>query len=188
MNWLKDLLKEQGVELSDEAMNAIKAELPKHFKPADEFNARGTEIESLKAQLAQRDTDLKELKKATEKDSDLAAQLSDLQKKYETDTKDLTAKMADLELTNAIKLFVTKDSKDADIVSSLIDKTKVTKKDDGSYTGIDDQVKALREAKPFLFNEDNGYQPANGGTPNPNTTFDFGFTNVNSYGNSNGGK
>src|SRR5690606_20490408 len=43
---------------------------------------------------------------------------------------------------------------DPEIVLSLLDRSKIQLADDGSIkAGLDDQLKALRETKPFLFKE-----------------------------------
>lgn len=187
MKWLSDLLEANGIQVNEDLMTAIKAELPKHFKPAEEFNARGAEIEALKEQVAKRDLDLKDLKKNAEKDSELATQLTDLQKKYAEDTKKLSEQMADLKITSAIKLSVATDSQDVDIVSSLIDRSKLVLKDDGTVDGLTEQVEALKSSKGFLFkgSEQTGsnYTPANGSTVGSNqvSQFDFNFNKINNY-------
>lgn len=185
MKWLEEILTNAGVEASEELMNAIKAELPKHFKPADEFNARKTEIDSLKQQLEQRDKDLKELKKNTPED--LTQKLSELQKKYDNDTKSLNDQMAELKMSNAIKMSIAKDSKDVDIVAGLLDRTKLTLKEDGTVEGLADQVKELRASKSFLFNaeDNNGYKGPYGGNSQGASDisgFNFDFQKINNYG------
>lgn len=44
---------------------------------------------------------------------------------------------------------------DAELVWSLIDKSKVTLDDKGTLTGLDEQIPGLKEAKSFLFGETN---------------------------------
>ena len=46
---------------------------------------------------------------------------------------------------------VSASAQDSDLVAGLLDRTKLILGDDGKVTGLDEQVKALKESKPFLF-------------------------------------
>ena len=61
--------------------------------------------------------------------------------------------MEELELTTAIKLAIGDSAHDADLVSGLVDKSKLLLGDDGKVTGLEEQVKALKEGKAFLFRD-----------------------------------
>ena len=50
MDWLKELLKNAGVENVDELEKSISKEIPKHFKPAKEFNDINDELKTVKAE------------------------------------------------------------------------------------------------------------------------------------------
>ena len=51
---------------------------------------------------------------------------------------------------------------DAELVWSLIDKSKVTLDDKGTLTGLDEQIPGLKEAKSFLFGEANSVPSGTG--------------------------
>ena len=83
--------------------------------------------------------------------------------------------MKELKLTTAIKLAIGDSAHDADLVSGLVDKSKLLLGDDGKVTGLEEQVKALKEGKAFLFKDStpaavrqgsgkNGYKPKAGET------------------------
>lgn len=55
-----------------------------------------------------------------------------------------------LRIDCAIRLAVP-DAQDADIVAGLIDREKLTVGEDGTVTGLEEQLAALRQNKPFLF-------------------------------------
>lgn len=90
--------------------------------------------------------------------------------------------------TNALKSSI-KGAKDFDLVYSKLDKDKIKyeKNDKGEYivSGIDEQIKDVKEKYSFLFEEDDdgsGNTDINLGgehkdTP-PTTEFDFGFTPI----------
>lgn len=48
------------------------------------------------------------------------------------------------------------------IKSGLLDLTKMTKGDDGSYSGLDDTIKTLKENKGFLFGDTDDHQSGTG--------------------------
>ena len=55
--------------------------------------------------------------------------------------------MKELKLTTAIKLAIGDSAHDADLVSGLVDKSKLLLGDDGKVTGLEEQVKALKEGR-----------------------------------------
>ncbi|MGU9008454.1 phage scaffolding protein, partial [Clostridium perfringens] len=71
------------------------------------------------------------------------------------------AELKDLKLTNAIKLTIADSAQDVDLVSSLIDKSKLILADDGKVTGLDEQVTSLKENKSFLFKAEENNNPGN---------------------------
>ena len=46
---------------------------------------------------------------------------------------------------------VAASAQDSELVAGLLDRNKLILGDDGKITGLDEQVKALKESKPFLF-------------------------------------
>ena len=71
--------------------------------------------------------------------------------------KAVNKEMNDLKMTYAIRTAVSASAQDSDLVAGLVDRNKLILGDDGKITGLDEQVKALKESKPFLFKaEDNG--------------------------------
>lgn len=147
---------------------AASAEELKGFVP----KARFDEVNEGKKQ-AEKDRDkvsgqLEEVKKAAGDNDVLKQQIQTLQdenkaakEKYESDAKELR-------LTTALKLSLTGKVHDPDIVSGLLDKSKIELDDAGAVkAGLDDQLKALQTSKGFLFNsEDKGGKPRfKGATP-----------------------
>lgn len=190
MKWLEEVLKAAGVEKVDELVKSIQAELPKYFKPAEEFNARGVEIDNLKKVIEQRDEDLKKLQKNAGKDTELSEQLKSLQTKYDEDMKTLNDENNKLRLSTAIKLAVASEAHDVDLVAGLVDTSKLVLGSDGKVSGLDEQIKLVKEGKPFLFKTQETLQqnqeaptygnPFGGGAaaPGEGRGFNFNFTKV----------
>lgn len=145
----------KDMKLTDEQIDAIMAENGKDVNGLKEqVNSLTTEKDGLQSQLTERDTQLKDLKGKVKDSDELTAEIDQLQKankeakeKYEAD---LTAQqksfLVDKALTDA-------GARNAKAVSSLLDLDSVEVKD-GQLTGLDDQLKALRESDGYMFKED----------------------------------
>lgn len=143
------------MELTDGQIDAIMAENGKDVNGLKEqVNSLTTEKDGLQSQLTDHDAQLKDLKGKVKGSDELTAEIDKLQKankeakaKYESN---LTAQqksfLVDKALTGA-------GARNAKAVSSLLDLDSVEVKD-GQLTGLDDQLKALRESDGYMFKED----------------------------------
>ena len=115
--------------------------------------------------------------KAAGDPTELKTQLEKAQQDAKKQADEYKAAMADLELTYALRGALT-DAHDPDIVAGLVDK-KQLKLQDGKLSGLDEQLKALKEQKAFLFKQAEGGQqhtfkgvsPAEGSKGNAGTVF-----------------
>ena len=57
-------------------------------------------------------------------------------------------------MTNAIKMAISASAQDSDLVAGLMDRSKLILGEDGKVTGLDEQIKSLKESKPFLFKQE----------------------------------
>jgi hypothetical protein len=126
-------------------------------------------LDDVKKQLDQRDKDLKELKKQADGNAELQKKFDDLEKQYKTDKEEFDNKLKDTQLSSALKLALAGKVHDADLVTGLIDKTKIEIGTDGNIAkGLDEQLKTLQESKSFLFTPQtqgvtiSGAKPADG--------------------------
>lgn len=182
----------ENLGLSKEAVDSIMAE---HGKTVQNLQSKNTELntslEDLKNQIAQRDKDLKALKKQAEGSEELQKKLEDLQKQYETEKATYETKLKDMQLTSALKLTLASDVHDADLVATLLDKSKIELDGNGNIkAGLKEQLEALRESKAFLFvpkqegsdQKFKGFSPADGkptgagGIKNPFSKEHFNLT------------
>lgn len=161
MEWLKTLLQEKGV--SSEVVHEVVAaaeEKMKGFIPKHRFDEVNEAKKQLEEQLAERDKQLAELKKAAGDNEELKKQIEQLQQENKTKEQEYQARIRDMAVTTAIKLAVAGDAHDPDLVATLIDKSKIEVDEEGNIKdGLDDQLKALREAKSFLFVQKPDPQP-----------------------------
>lgn len=90
--------------------------------------------------------------KATAGDNEkLKNQIANLQAQNQQKDAEHQKELKDLKLTNAIKMAISASAQDSELVAGLVDRSKLILGDDGKVTGLDEQVKSLKENKPFLF-------------------------------------
>lgn len=115
----------------------------------------------LETDVKDRDTQLENLKKSAGDNATLKQQIEQLQNDNKKKDEEYQAELKDLKLTNAIKLAITDSAQDIDLVTGLIDKSKLILSEDGKVTGLDEQVTGLKESKSFLFKSEESNQNTN---------------------------
>ncbi|ALA07374.1 putative minor structural protein [Brevibacillus phage Osiris] len=187
MDWLKKLLQELGI--SEEHIKKITGGVEENYKgyvPKHRFDEVNETKKDLENQIKDRDKQLTELKKSVGDNEDLKKQIETLQSDNKAKDEQYQTKIKDMQVSTAIKLALSGEAHDPDLIADLLDKSKIEINEDGTLKGgLDDQVKALRESKAFLFvekQEDQGFQfkgaqPAEGtrnNGDNKGQTDDFG--------------
>lgn len=139
-------------KLADKAAEESKKELS-GYVPKTRFD----EVNEAKKQLETSSNDykiqLETLKTSAGDNETLKQQIADLQVQNQQKDAEYQKQLKDLQLTNAIKLAIADSAQDCDLVAGLVDKSKLILGDDGKVTGLDEQVKTLKESKAFLFKE-----------------------------------
>ncbi|WP_273483629.1 phage scaffolding protein [Desulforamulus ruminis] len=155
MEWLKRLLEGKG--LSEEQIKAIVEGVEANYKnhiPKHRFDEVNEAKKQLETDLKDRDGQLTTLKKSAGDNEELKKQIEQLQADNKKKDEDYQTKLRDMTITAAIKLAVAGEAHDPDLITTLLDKSKIEVQEDGSIkAGLEDQIKALRESKAFLFVE-----------------------------------
>lgn len=171
MDWLKELLKNAGVENVDELEKSISKELPKYFKPAKEFNEINEELKVIKGEKKTLEDDKKKIedeynnfKKGSISQADYEAKKKEIEdnSKAEIEKVRLESKI-DLAINNA-------KAKNVKSVKANLDLEKI-KLDGDKLLGFDDQIEALKKSDAYLFDIDNTVNNGvenNGGNPRKN--------------------
>lgn len=173
MEWLKELLKNAGLENIEDLESKISKELPKYYKPASVFNevneklkTANAEIETLKTTQANIQTEYENYKKGSITQEDYDAKVKEIQE--EADNK---VKQSNFDSKLAVKLMSKEiNAKDVVDIKANLDMSKISL-DGENFIGLDEQIKTLKEKKDYLFNKeetiitgsgDSGRQKADG--------------------------
>ena len=160
MEWLRKLL--EGAKIVDgkldvEAlMKDVNTEFPKNAVPKETFN-------DINGQLKTANSTIADLKKNNADNETLQQTINEHEKTIKTQKADYEAKVRNLTLDSAIeKALVNAKAKHTDLLSGKIDRDKLVISEDGKVTGIDEQLKGLKDNYKDLFEEKiSGIPPAN---------------------------
>ena len=178
MEWLKKLL--EGAKIVDgkldvEAlMKDVNTEFPKNAVPKETFNDINTQLKTANTTIA-------DLKKNNADNETLQQTIKEHEATIKTQKADYEAKVRNLTLDSAIeKALAGAKAKHTDLLSTKIDREKLVITD-GKVTGIDEQIKGLKESYKDLFEESLGGKTP----PNPesgtlgNNTYEALLANAN---------
>ncbi|UBK38676.1 phage scaffolding protein [Clostridium perfringens] len=167
----EDLLKAQG--LTDEQIKAVMGAMKKEkiytttLENAEErYNKLKGQKEDLDEQIKTANNTIKDLKKNNADNEELQKTIKQHEDTIKTLKTDSETKIRNLALDSAINNALTKaKAKHSDLLSSKIDRDKLVINEDGTVTGLDEQIKGFKETYKDLFEVTLG-----GGTPaNPDT-------------------
>lgn len=153
MEWLKALIEKHtkdGVLNTEELMKEVNTEFPKYAVPKDEFNKVNETKKTLEGQISERDKQLKDLGAKVKDNDELSKQIADLQEANKKTKAEYDAKIKDMTIDSAIKAKLA-ETKYADLLSGKFDRTKIAVNEDGTVTGIDEQLIGIKEAYKDLF-------------------------------------
>lgn len=139
-------------DLAEKAAAASQDEL-KSFIPKARFDEVNTAKKKAEDDLKDRDKQLDDLKKSVGDSTTLQDQITKLQDENKKAAEKHAAEMKEMKINSAIQSAVKDDAHDPDVILKLLDKTKLTLGDDGKLSGLDEQIKGLRDSSPFLFAE-----------------------------------
>lgn len=145
----------RGLGIDEEHIPKI---LDEHHDSLKEYKESANKVTDLEAQLntaneelSNRDKQIEELKSSTTDNEALQKQLDD----YKANNDKYEETLSKVKLESAIKLAVAKDANDANDVLALLDKEGL-ELDGDTVKGLDDKLTALRESKPYLFEQTKG--------------------------------
>lgn len=155
--------------LAEKAAAASKEEF-KDYVHRDRLNEEIQKKKNAEQSYETVKAELDKLKESAGDSEQMKTQIKTLQDELKDKETKYAGEIAEMKMSNAIRSALGSSVQDADLVAGLLDRTKLILSDDGKLTGLDEQVKALRESKAFLFKDEPGYpnvddggQPQNSG-------------------------
>lgn len=151
----------EGLGLEKEVVDKIMAENGSDLeREKAKTTAAKVDLADAQGNLSAAQTELETLKKSNGDIAAVQKQLTELQAKYDKDTGDLKGQLADRDYSDAIARGITGkgikfSSKSAERAFTAALREKKLELKDGELTGLDDFIKAQREADPDAFAPDN---------------------------------
>ncbi|MCL0319376.1 phage scaffolding protein [Apilactobacillus xinyiensis] len=149
---LKDLGLESSVidkvmKLHGQSINKLK----EGYADYDEVKAQNKD---LTAQVDKSNKDLKDLRGQLKDSDELKGKIKTLEEQNKQAQADSKAKIAQIKLDHAIdNSLANAKARDAQPVKSLFDMDKIKFNDKGELDGLDEQLKAVQESHPYLFDK-----------------------------------
>lgn len=181
MDWLKKVLSNETYEKVIEELKGKGKDgtdmtfLPNDgtYVPVSKFNEANDAKKTLETERDNYKTELDKLKNSTDNVEDLKKQISTLNDTIAANKTNYEKTLNETRLNSAVKVALAGKVQDVDIVSGLLDKTKITLDDSTGNVkmGLEEQLKELQTNKPFLFfdskEQDDTTVGANGGANPP---------------------
>lgn len=126
------------------------------YIPKSKFDDINTQKNTLETERNTLKEELDKIKNSGEDVTKLKEQITNLSTTITENDKKHKEELQEQKLNSALKIAILKDVQDVDIVSSLIDKTKLTLDENGEKItmGLTEQIENLKKTKPFLFKEE----------------------------------
>ncbi len=164
MDWIKSIIEkyisEDGKLNLEATLKEINKKAPENVVPKEQYNSLAETKKKLDEDVKTRDKQLAELNKAGSIE-DLQKQLTEALEKNKKDKKDYDDKIADMKLNTAIEKALS-GTLHPELMAGKIDRSKLKINDDGTITGLDEQIKSLKESYKDMFKPDKtGVSPAN---------------------------
>lgn len=140
------LTEDQATKVAAASAKELEGYVQKH-----EYEEISKENKQLKTDAANSKKALEDLKVAAGDNEELSKQIKKLQDEAKENETKHQNELKELKLNNAIKLALTGNAQDEELVAGLFDKTRLILGDDGKITGLDEQLKAMKESRPYLF-------------------------------------
>lgn len=151
-----------GIEksLAKKAAEASAEEL-KGYVSKEDYDTADQQRKQAETSVADYKNQLETLKTTAGDNEALKNQIADLQTQNQQKEQEYKQELAELKMMSAIKMAIAADAQDSDLVAGLVDRKKLILGDDGKVTGLDEQIKTLKESKPFLFKQEEKLKPNN---------------------------
>lgn len=163
MEWLKKIL---GDAYTEEIDKQVSDQIGKGFVARADYNAKNEAHKSLEVQLADRDKQLEELKKASGDSEDLKKKIEELQNANKIAKEAHDKEISDLKFGYALDAaLMTARVRDSLAVKAHLNTDELKLSEDGKITGLDAQLEKLKADHDYLFEASTPPPTFGGSTP-----------------------
>ena len=156
--WKKDEIKDASAFEAE----LVKGGLYEGYIPKDKFDEKNGEAKKLKEQLDAQTKLVDELKEKGNLSDDYKSQIDKLKSDLDEKDRAYKAEIAGIRKSNAIEKALSEaKAREAKAVRPYLDEAKILVNDDGTVTGLKEQLEAVKKDHAFLFEEE---------TPTPDPT------------------
>lgn len=149
LNWLKEIL---GESYTEEIDTEVSKKIGKDYVSRADFNAKNEAYKALEGQIAERDTQLEELKKIDA--AGLESKIQELQNENQTAKKEYEKRISEIQFGHALEAALSAaKAKNVTAVKALID-TEGLKLENGEITGLKERLEKVKEENGYLFESD----------------------------------
>lgn len=170
------LEKYKNGEIKDSAEfeTALNKALAYDWTPKSVFNELNEKHKLTSSQLSETQSQLETLKSKAGLSDEYKAQIEKLTTDHANAQADFQKQIADMKFDYALSAALSgAKARDAKLVQTVLDRNKLSLKEDGSIAGLDEQLKAVKESHAYLFDAEDfprpsfGSGPSNQNTPTP---------------------
>lgn len=150
------MTKEQllALNLTEDQVTAIIEDYGKNYVSKSQFNEKNDAYKQAKQEIENLTNDINTLSKANEANEALQQQIKELQDAAQRRESDYLESIKTMKIDTAIAREVLEaGAMNTTILTGLLDRSKITY-DNETITGIQEQIKSLKESDPYLFKQD----------------------------------
>ncbi len=163
LEWLKKIL---GDNYTEDIDKQVSEQIGKGFVARADYNAKNEAHKTLESQLAERDKQLEDLKKASGDSEALKRQIEELQKANKTAKEEHDKAISDLKFGYALDAALAAAKvRDSLAVKAHLKQDDLKLSEDGKITGLDSQLEKLKTENDYLFESDKPSPTIGGTTP-----------------------
>jgi len=176
---------EQLTAIEEAYKNKSTKEIADKYVPIHRFEEVNELVKTQLTEIGKRDKQLIDLGKDVKGNEELTQKLKDLEEANTKAKEDFETQLKETKLNNALKFELNGKVKDFDLVTQLLDKSKIELDENGNIkSGFKEQFDELKTAKDFLFEPENndagkpvvkGAKPVVGDNPPEKTTLKAEF-------------
>lgn len=142
----------KNLGLTDEQVEKVIEDYGKKYVTKSQFNEKNEEAKQLKSEVTTLKSDFEKLTATNEKNEELVKQIESMQKESNKREKEYEKTLHTQRVNSALDLaLVTAKAKNTKAVKALLDLDKAELNEDGTIKGLDEQLKAVAESDPYLF-------------------------------------